>query len=69
MSTKIEKKREREKKMVSQMIQLYCKKQHHSKDGLCPECARAGCLCQNAQREMPVYGDQDLLFQLQGALL
>ena len=38
MSTKIEKKREREKKMVSQMIQLYCKKQHHSKDGLCPEC-------------------------------
>lgn len=35
MSTKIEKKREREKKMVSQMIQLYCKKQHHSKDGLC----------------------------------
>ena len=39
MSTKIEKKREREKKMVSQMIQLYCKKQHHSKDGLCSECA------------------------------
>ncbi len=39
MSTKIEKKREREKKMVSQMIQLYCKKQHHSKDGLCLECA------------------------------
>ena len=39
MSTKIEKKREREKKLVSQMIQLYCKKQHHSKDGLCPECA------------------------------
>lgn len=39
MSTKIEKKREREKKMVSQMIQLYCKKQHHSKYGLCPECA------------------------------
>ena len=39
MSTKIEKKREREKKMVSQMIQLYCKKQHHGKDGLCPECA------------------------------
>ena len=39
MSTKIEKKREREKKMVSQMIQLYCKKQHHSKDGLCPKCA------------------------------
>ena len=64
MSTKIEKKREREKKMVSQMIQLYCKKQHHSKDGLCPECAAL-----DAYARMPVYGDQDLLFQLQGALL
>lgn len=32
-------KREREKKMVSQMIRLYCQKQHHGKGGLCPECA------------------------------
>ena len=32
-------KREREKAMVSQMIALYCKKQHHSKQGLCSECA------------------------------
>ena len=25
--------------MVSQMIALYCKKKHHTKDGLCSECA------------------------------
>ena len=24
---------------VSQMIALYCKKQHHTKQGLCPDCA------------------------------
>jgi hypothetical protein len=32
-------KREREKELVSQMIALYCKKQHHTKGALCPECA------------------------------
>lgn len=32
-------KREREKRMVSQMIALYCKKNHRTKDGLCPACA------------------------------
>ena len=35
----IESKREREKKMVSQMIALYCRKNHGTKDTLCPECA------------------------------
>lgn len=24
--------------LVSQMIEIYCKKQHHSKKGVCPEC-------------------------------
>lgn len=33
------KKREREKKMVSQMIALYCRKKHGGKN-LCSECAR-----------------------------
>jgi hypothetical protein len=32
-------KREREKELVSQMIALYCKKQHHTTGTLCPECA------------------------------
>lgn len=35
----IESKREREKKMVSQMIALYCRKNHGTKDTLCAECA------------------------------
>lgn len=35
----VEKKRIREKELVSQMIRLYCRKQHHEKSGLCPECA------------------------------
>ena len=34
----VEEKRQQEKELVSQMIALYCKKQHHTKDGLCPEC-------------------------------
>ncbi len=35
----IETKREREKRMVSQMIALYCHRNHHTKGVLCPECA------------------------------
>lgn len=34
----VQSKREREKRMVSQMIALYCRKQHGTlKGGLCPE--------------------------------
>lgn len=32
-------KREREKRMVSQMIALYCRKKHHARGDLCPQCA------------------------------
>ena len=35
---KIEGKREREKRTVSLMIRIYCKKKHGTKKGLCPEC-------------------------------
>lgn len=38
MSKDILTKREREKATVSEMIALYCKKQHKTKSGLCPEC-------------------------------
>ena len=35
----INNKREREKRMVSQMIALYCRRQHHTgRNGLCDEC-------------------------------
>ena len=43
-------KREREKRMVSQMIALYCKKNHRTKDGLCPAVRRAGRLRAAANR-------------------
>ncbi len=34
----VSQKREREKEVVSLMIKLYCKKQHHTKGVLCNEC-------------------------------
>ncbi|MDO5425004.1 MAG: nitrous oxide-stimulated promoter family protein [Eubacteriales bacterium] len=38
MAKNIQAKREREKELVSQMIALYCRKKHHTKKELCPEC-------------------------------
>lgn len=40
MPQSMEQKREREKAMVSQMIALYCRKQHHTRGSLCEDCAR-----------------------------
>ena len=34
----VETKREREKRTVAMMIRLYCRKNHSTKSGLCPEC-------------------------------
>ena len=39
MKTDIEKKREKEKEVVTLMIRLYCRKKHGTKTGLCTECA------------------------------
>lgn len=38
MGKDVASKREQEKEVVSLMIELYCKKQHGSKQGLCQEC-------------------------------
>ena len=35
----VQHKREREQQVVACMIQLYCRKQHHTKGELCPDCA------------------------------
>lgn len=35
----IQDKRQREKQMVSQMITLYCRRTHHTRKALCPDCA------------------------------
>ena len=34
----VNEKREREKALVSEMIALYCRKNHHTGGALCPEC-------------------------------
>lgn len=39
MSKSVTAKRAWEKRLVSQMIALYCQKQHHTRGGLCPDCA------------------------------
>ena len=39
MPVDVQTRREREKRMVSEMIALYCKKKHGTKGELCPECA------------------------------
>lgn len=38
--TSVESKCEREKVIVSQMIKIYCRKKHKSKNGLCNECKK-----------------------------
>ena len=35
----VQSKREREKRIVSEMIALYCRKKHGTKGELCPDCA------------------------------
>lgn len=35
----VQSKREQEKRIVSEMIALYCRKKHGTKDSLCPDCA------------------------------
>lgn len=46
-------KREKEKAMVSQMIALYCKKKHHTKDGLCSECAALDAYARERSNKCP----------------
>ena len=47
-------KREREKRMVSQMIALYCKTNHRTKDGLCPACAALADYARQRSDKCPI---------------
>lgn len=38
MSVDVERRREREKRVVTEMITLYCQKHKHTKMGICKEC-------------------------------
>lgn len=46
-------KREREKRLVSQMIALYCRKNHGGKVGLCPDCAALDAYARQRSDQCP----------------
>ncbi len=47
----VQTKRQREKQMVSQMIALYCHKNHHTRKELCPDClALTQYACQRSDK-------------------
>ena len=52
--TDLAKKREREKKVVFQMISLYCKKKHRPGTGLCPSCAELANYAQSRAENCPM---------------
>ena len=51
------------------MIRLYCRKHHGGKEGTLSGVSGAADLRPEPQRPLPLYGNQDLLQQLPGALL
>ncbi len=66
---KTEAKRQREKRMVREMIALYCRRNHGTRGGALSPMPGAGGLYGPAVGKVPLYGDQDLLLQLPGSLL
>ena len=48
-----EEKRQQEKELVSEMIALYCRKQHHTKEGLCPPCRELELYAQSRSDRCP----------------
>lgn len=53
MSKSVKTKREKEKAMVSQMIALYCKKCHKTKNGLCESCAALDAYARSRSDKCP----------------
>ena len=53
MAKTIQTKREREKTVVTLMIRMYCKKMHHTKEGLCGECARLDAYARSRSDSCP----------------
>ena len=48
-----EAKRLREKRMISEMIALYCRKKHHTRGDLCPQCAALDAYAQMRSEKCP----------------
>lgn len=53
MSDKVADKREKEKELVSEMIALYCHRQHKTKNGLCEECAKLDAYARERSDKCP----------------
>lgn len=68
MAKDIQTKREREKETVSEMIALYCRKQHGGKNGMCEDCAKLNEYARLRSDKCP-FMEKNILFKLQGALL
>ena len=49
----VQDKREREKKVVSEMIALYCRKNHGPKGELCPDCAALDAYAKQRSEKCP----------------
>lgn len=46
-------KREREERLVSQMIALYCRRNHGTREGLCPDCAALDAYARQRSEKCP----------------
>ena len=64
----VEAKRQREKRMVQEMVAVLPQKARRTKTPV-PRMRRVGRICGAAQRPMSVHGDKNLLLQLQCTLL
>ena len=53
MKQTTQQKREQEKLLVSQMIRYYCRKKHHTKQGLCDQCAQLDTYARNRSEHCP----------------
>ena len=62
-------KREREQQVVACMIGLYCRKKHHTKGTLCPDCSALLEYARARSQRCPFMEKKDLLFPVSGALL
>ena len=63
-------KRDGEKLLVSEMIALYCRKNHHTAKGsLCPQCQALHDYALQRIERCTLYGNQNLLLRLQSTLL
>ncbi len=49
----MDKKIAREQRVVAQMIAIYCRGQHKSRQGLCPQCARLALYAQERAAQCP----------------